>query len=175
MTCFDFAALAVTAVAAACDVRSGHIPNRLTFGALLGAFLAHAINGGLIGGAAGSLHAIVDAVLGALVCAAVPVVVFFLRGIGGGDVKLFAALGALCSTERGLEAETYSFVVALMILPAYLAYHGRLLSTLGNSLTRLARPLLQRAGRPAMASEQATWFRLAPAIFAGTCLAVYLA
>src|SRR6186713_483359 len=37
MTPFELAALAITAAAAVCDLRTGHIPNWLTLGSLLGA------------------------------------------------------------------------------------------------------------------------------------------
>lgn len=175
MTLFDAAALAVTALAALWDIRTGRIPNRLTLGALAGAFLAHAITGAARGGASGLALALAEAALGTLVCAAVPLLVFFLHGMGGGDVKLFAALGALCSAHRGLEAETYSFVVALLIAPAHLAYRGKLLSTLGHAVLVALGPLARRGERQTVASEPLLWFRLGPAIFAGTCIAIYLA
>src|SRR6188768_1300094 len=101
-TCFDFAAVLLTAIAAVYDLRTGHIPNWLTFGSLLAAVFAQAIVGAIDGGGAGLGNSVADAVLGIIVCSAVPAIVFFRGGMGGGDVKLFAALGALCAARDGL-------------------------------------------------------------------------
>lgn len=174
MTFFDHAALAVAALAAIWDVRTGRIPNRLTFGAIAGGLVTHAVAGLVAQGTTGLVQGFGQALLGTLVCAAVPTIVFFLRGIGGGDVKLFAALGALCSVRQGLEAETYSFVVALLVAPAYLAYQGRLLATVGNTLALFVNPWRPRDKRRIVPSEMMTWFRLGPAIFGGTCLMLLL-
>lgn len=175
MTLFDYAAVAVTGLAALWDIRTGRIPNPLTLGALAGGLVGHAVAGGMVSGASGLAQGFLDALVGALVCAAVPTIVFFLRGIGGGDVKLFAALGALCLVRHGLEAETFSFVAALLIAPAYLAYHGKLLGTVGNTLALVVNPLRPREKRHVVPNEMMTWFRLGPAIFAGTCVMLYLA
>jgi prepilin peptidase CpaA len=62
------------------------IPNLLTFGAAATGLIYHFISGGV--GAFG--HSAAGWLVGALVF----VVPFALRGLGGGDVKLLAALGA---------------------------------------------------------------------------------
>ena len=80
------AALAIAVGAAACDVRMRRIPNLLTFGAAATGLMYHLISGGP--GAFG------DSSAGWLVGALLFVVPFVLRGLGGGDVKLLAALGA---------------------------------------------------------------------------------
>ncbi len=54
--------------------------------------------------------------------------------IGGGDVKLLGAVGALLRPMTGIETEMYSFIVAALYAPVRLAYEGKLLRTLGNSL-----------------------------------------
>jgi len=168
MTPFDFAAIALTAIAAVYDLRTGHIPNWLTFGSLLAAVLAQAVVGALDGGGAGLGTGVADAVLGVIVCAAVPAIVFFRGGMGGGDVKLFAALGALFAARDGLLAESYSFVIALLLAPVSLAYQGKLFRTIANTAAlatnAFRRPEASRVAPP----EILTWFRLAPAIFLGT-------
>ncbi|PYQ92508.1 MAG: hypothetical protein DMF97_21605 [Acidobacteria bacterium] len=73
-------------VACVCDLRSRRIPNVLTFGAAAAAFAYHFTTGGV--GALG------QSALGWLVGVLVFIVPFALRGLGGGDVKLVAALGA---------------------------------------------------------------------------------
>jgi len=174
MTPFDVAAIALTAVAAIYDLRTGHIPNWLTFGSLLAAIGAQAIAGALHGGGAGLGNGIVDAVFGLLVCAAVPAIVFLRGAMGGGDVKLFAALGALCAARDGLRAETYSFVIALFLAPALLAYQGKLFRTIANAAMLVVSVFRRPAVRPTAPPEALTWFRLAPAIFLGTVMMVAL-
>jgi prepilin peptidase CpaA len=88
--------------------------------------------------------------------------------MGGGDVKLFAAIGALCGVTDGLRAESYSLVAALVVAPAYLAYRGTLLRTLGQSLALVVNAFRPAHARRRVPAELMTWFRLGPAIFAGT-------
>ena len=86
MNTVPFAALSVAVVACVCDLRSRRIPNVLTFGAAAAAFAYHLTTGGV--GALG------QSALGWLVGVLVFIVPFALGGLGGGDVKLVAALGA---------------------------------------------------------------------------------
>ncbi len=97
----------------------------------------------------------------------------YMKGaMGGGDLKLFAAIGALCQPLLGIEAEMYGLVVAAVIAPARLAFRGELLRVLGNSLALVTNPLRPAAERRALPPEMMSWFRLGPAIFAGTVLLV---
>jgi len=174
MTPFDFAAVALTAIAAVYDLRTGHIPNWLTFGSLLAAVFAQAIVGAIDGGGAGLGNSVADAVLGIIVCSAVPAIVFFRGGMGGGDVKLFAALGALCAARDGLRAESYSFVIALLLAPASLAYQGKLFRTIANTAALATNAFRRPEARRVPPPEVLTWFRLAPAIFLGTVMMLAL-
>jgi prepilin peptidase CpaA len=164
------AALVVTGIAAVFDVRTGHVPNRLTLGALAAALAAHAGAGALHGGARGAFSSFGASLLGAVVCAALPVALFYARAMGGGDVKLFAAVGALLGAPRGFDAEAWSFVAAMVIAPAYLAYKGTLLRTCANTAALVANPFRDKANRRPLPPELMTWFRLAPAIFVGTAI-----
>lgn len=86
MTVFYISAIAVAVVAAIWDLRTRRIPNLLTFGSALLAIVAHTYTGGVT--AAGwSLAGWFVGVLFFLP-------IFALRGMGAGDVKLLAALGA---------------------------------------------------------------------------------
>ena len=80
------AAGAMALTACLTDIRSRRIPNTLTLGGAAAAFVFHLINGGLValGGAAAAWA------IGLLLF----LPFFALRGIGGGDVKLLAGLGA---------------------------------------------------------------------------------
>jgi prepilin peptidase CpaA len=86
MNTVPFAALCVAVVGCVWDLRSRRIPNVLTFGAAAAAFAYHLATGGV--GALG------QSALGWLVGVLVFIVPFALGGLGGGDVKLVAALGA---------------------------------------------------------------------------------
>lgn len=165
---FLLASVLLSALAAVFDWRSGHIPNWLTLGGLCGAVLIHAVNACLLQGIAALPAALGSAALGALLCALGPALMFWLGGMGGGDVKLFAAIGAFGPPLVGLEAQSYSFIIALLLAPAYLAYQGRLLQTLGNTLALLANPFRRKERRRPMPDELMSWMRLGPAIFLGT-------
>ena len=75
----------VAAAAAVCDVRTGRIPNVLTFGAMAGGLLFSAIHAGGWG--------LLTSLLGCLVGLALFLPLFVFGGMGGGDVKLLAAMG----------------------------------------------------------------------------------
>lgn len=134
--------LALCAAAALTDFRTGLIPNWLTLPSLALAPLAQliAVGPGACGGA----------LLGALACALVPLVLFGLNAIGGGDVKLFAALGALAGTAVGLEIQVLGYALASVWALTALAYRGALWATLARALGLLLRPL--RRGRSAQES-----------------------
>lgn len=171
---FLFAAVALTALASVYDLKTGHIPNWLTLGGLAAGLVAHAVAGYVRGGPHGAAMAALGALGGALVCGAGPAIVFAVGGIGGGDVKLFAAVGALCQVLRGLQAEYWTFVLALVVLPGYLAYRGVLWRTLASSLSLLMNAFRSRARRRPVPSEAMIWFRFAPAICAGTVMTAVL-
>ena len=173
MSWFLLAATAVAALAALYDVKKGEIPNWLTLGTLVVAPLAHGARVAEAG-APGALTECGNSILGALACALVPWVLYRWNAIGGGDVKLFAALGALCQALIGFEALTYSFIAAVLIAPARLAYEGKLLRTLKNALLLLANAFLPKAKRRELDPELMTWFRMGPAIFLGVTLAALM-
>lgn len=113
-------AVLVSGVAAAYDLRSGHIPNGVV---ALGLALAAAAAGVAVAGGDG-LQALMRggaAVVGFLACGAVPLLLYRLDGLGGGDVKLLATLGALLGPTLGLELSFGAFGVATLCWPVRLA------------------------------------------------------
>lgn len=86
MSVFQIAAIAVAVIAAGWDLRTRRIPNWLTFGSALAAVVLH----GYMGGPAAAGWALA----GWLVGVAFFLPIFALGGMGAGDVKLLAALGA---------------------------------------------------------------------------------
>jgi len=160
-------AVAVTAASAWTDYKTGQIPNWLTLGGILAGILGHLTLGWHAGDLKEGLTEGATAVAGMVLCSAAPLLMFWKGGMGGGDVKLFAAIGALCQPMLGIEAEMYGFVIAALLAPARMAYQGRLLAVLGNSLALLINPLRPIEKRREVSPEMMTWFRLGPAIFAG--------
>ncbi len=165
---FLVGATAITAWAAWTDWRTGHIPNWLTFSGFTAAVVGHFIVGTLAGGFGGGVEQAGFALAGALGCAIVPAFMFWKGGMGGGDVKLFAAIGAALHPLAGLEAETYAFVAAALLAPAKLAWEGNLLRTLANTIALVANPFRKKSGRKPIPDAMRAWFRLGPAIFLGT-------
>ncbi len=160
-------ALVVAGTAAVLDFRTGHIPNWLTLGSVgLGA-LVHAAYGESMGGFRGMVGSLISVVLGVVVCSLVPLLLYRANGMGGGDVKLLGGLGALLGPMIGLQAQFYSFVAMMLYALARLAYQGRLLRTLSNSLRILINPFLPAARKKPVPNDLMTSFRLGPAILAG--------
>lgn len=79
-------ALVTATVASVIDLRTSRIPNWLTLGSAAAALVFHAATGEMIG----VLHGMSGWIVGLLLF----ILPFALRGLGGGDVKLLAALGA---------------------------------------------------------------------------------
>lgn len=168
MVYFLFAATLLAACAAWVDWRTGHIPNKLTLGGLVIAIVAHGARGACLGGVRGGLEQLGYSLGGALLCAVVPLLMFHKGAMGGGDVKLFAAIGALLHPLAGLETETYALVAAALLAPLKLVSEGKFLRTLFSAaalLLNLFRPASKRRPIP---EAMVTWFRLGPAIFLGT-------
>ena len=156
--------LALAAIAAFTDVRRGEIPNWLTLPALVIAPLAH----GLVSGASGLLSSLI----GLLVCSIVPLLVFYREGMAGGDVKLFAAIGAAGGVYLGLETQFLSLIAASIYALGQLAWNGRLLGALGNSVFIGFNPILPRRFRRTVPRELMHRIRLGAAVLLGAIIAV---
>jgi prepilin peptidase CpaA len=164
-------AVLISAIAAWIDYRTGEIPPYLTVYPLGLALLAHFVLGFRAGGMSGGGMHFLYSLLGAGVCAIVPLLLFRKGAIGGGDVKLLIAIGALCRTQVGIEAELYSFLAAALYAPAKMAYEGKLLRLMGNTLAILANPFLPQEKRRTLEPEMMSKVRFGPAIFVGMAAA----
>lgn len=171
---FLVAAVVVSAVSAWYDWRTGHIPNWTTLGALAAAPLLHAGVGLSAAGGRGALDAVGFSVLGALLASVVPLLLYRAGAIGGGDVKLLAAVGALCRPLIGIEAEFYGFFAAALLAPARLAWEGKLFRVLGNTVALALNPFLPKERRREITPEMMTSMRFGPAIFVGVLVAAVL-
>ena len=165
-------AVLLTGAAAIWDLRTGLIPNRLVgAGAIATISLSLAIAAPR--GLTGLGGALISMLAGLVLVSIVPVLLYRMDGIGGGDVKLLAVVGAALGPYMGIEAELYAFMFVVLYAPARLIYEGKLIRTLRTSGMLLVRPLVPRHRRPQPArAEEMTSFRFGPAIFAGTVAVV---
>ena len=122
MAIHELVLLALVTAGALTDVKTGKIPNALTypacvFGLVLG--LAKAGWGGFL-----------DSFLG-LAFAFVPFFLLYLSGgLGGGDVKLMSAVGALMGFEFTALAMVNSVFVGALIALLIVIWEGRIRATL---------------------------------------------
>lgn len=168
-------AIAVALIGAVLDWRKGEIPNWLTLPVILAAPVLHIVRFRF---AKETMEAATYegafSVGGAALSAIVPLLLFRQSAIGGGDVKLFIALGAVLQPVLGVEAQMYSFFAGAILAPARLAYEGKLIATIKNSMTILTNFFLPKSKQRAVDAAALSWFRLGPAIFLGVVLTAYL-
>ena len=96
------AVIAISLIACVTDLRTQRIPNLLTFGAALAGLVVHMA----LDGATGALTAGSGWLAGLVIF----LPFFALGGMGGGDVKLLAALGAWLGPYQTLYLALYSGV-----------------------------------------------------------------
>jgi prepilin peptidase CpaA len=112
---FLFGAVLVALVGAVSDVRSARIPNRLTYAALLAALPLRAALLGLAGLKSGAI--------GMLVAGGLFLLLFALGAMGGGDMKLMAAVGAWVGS-----AQVMTLILAAALAGGVLAIARMILS-----------------------------------------------
>jgi len=156
-------ACGATLVAAWTDAKTGRIPNLLTLPLLPVGLVLGALQSGLVGFG--------SAALGCLLCFAIPYgLLLFSRGtaIGGGDVKLFAGLGALLGPHAGLEVELSSLLLLALFALLALAWRGQLWALLKRTGWLALNSLLPKARRRAVEPELMMTMRMGPAICVAT-------
>jgi prepilin peptidase CpaA len=158
--------LSLCAIAAVSDLRTGQIPNRLVaWGLGLGAALpvASALFSAPSGALLGSLgEGLGKALAGLLVTATIPLALFLMRALGGGDVKLFAAVGLLAGPSLGFAIVSHAFFLAVPLALVIWIKEKRLSAALGATL-RLALRWAPR-GAPRVRRAELTRVKFAPAI-----------
>jgi prepilin peptidase CpaA len=160
--------IAISVVACVVDVRTRRIPNLLTFGAALGGLLIQILASGLQGALA--------AAGGWLVGTLLFLPFFLLRGMGGGDVKLLAGIGAWLGPADTVWLAAYSALAGGALGVVVALAHGYLRTALQNVYLMLTywrsagiRPV------PNLTLDSSKTPRLAYAIpiFAGTVMTLW--
>ncbi len=90
-------------VATITDIRAQMIYNWNTYPGIVLGFVMRSVAGGM--------PALEDSVKGFFVCGGLMLVCFVLFGLGGGDLKLIAMMGAFLGFERGVEALLWTLVL----------------------------------------------------------------
>ena len=107
---------------------SRRIPNLVTLGGLFVGLAIHGASGFVEKGFAGGFRGIGFALLGAVACGLVPFLAWKKGEMGGGDVKLFAAIGALAGPALGFDVEARTFAFSLLVLFPYRLIRHRAVS-----------------------------------------------
>jgi prepilin peptidase CpaA len=168
-------ALAACAIAAAIDLRTGRIPDWLTLGLLAAAPALHAAAVLVVAPRAWSAGALAasESVGSGVLAAIVPFLLARSGGLGGGDVKLLAAVGATCGVFASLYAQTYAYVAAMIYALVLVTRRGRLRTTLSNVGRLVTRPRSAEAAEPGERHAGFTEVKFGPAIFVGMCMTVW--
>jgi prepilin peptidase CpaA len=166
------AALVIVAIAAVTDARKELIPNWLTLPVIVAApifwLVVDFYRGGLL------------SLLGLVACAAVPYWLFRRGAWAGGDVKLFAAVGAVVGGDYGggiglgIEALLFTTMAAALYALVRLAWQGKLFRTLGNAFFLPLNPFLPEKWRREITPELMSKVRLGVPALVGTGIAVLL-
>jgi len=106
------------------DLRNRRIPNYLTFGSAVLALVYSAVTAGLPG--------LGVALAGWAVGILLFIPFFLLRGMGGGDVKLLAALGAWVGPAALLSLTFYTAIAGGVMALMVILWQRKLHSTFGN-------------------------------------------
>lgn len=167
-----FACAALVLLATITDVASRKIPNVLTLGGILVGLALHGAVGWTDGGGKGLLYGLVRAVVGVAVCGVIPVFSYARGEMGGGDVKLFAALGALGGPVFGFDVQAFALMVLLLVVTPWRLFRHGLLRVGGRNAVRvIANWFRTKERRVACEPIKMPRVIMAPSILAGLCLA----
>jgi len=117
-------AFLIAVIACAFDLRTRRIPNALTFGSAFAALLFHRFTGGT----EGAMVAAGGWVVGLFLF----LPFFAMRGMGGGDVKLLAALGAWLGPGQVVWLAVYTGVAGGVLAVWTAVAHGYLKTAMRN-------------------------------------------
>jgi prepilin peptidase CpaA len=143
------------------DVRTRRIPNYLTLGTALTGLAFNSLTQGLPG--------LVDGILGMLLGFCCLILIYLWGGMGAGDVKALAALGAWLGPKLTVFLFCYMGIAGGVIALGYLVWRGSLRAKMKQGWTYLLNLILCRAdGAPRSPSPA----DLTPGIPYGVAIAV---
>lgn len=116
------------------DITQKKIPNFITFPVILWGLLTYSIFDGFEGFKFSGL--------GFLVGLGIFLIPFILGGMGGGDVKMMAAIGTLMGWRFVLYTAVYAGLIGGVLVIIYLIYKKQLGATLKRALGIILRPIL---------------------------------
>ncbi|MHC4140329.1 MAG: A24 family peptidase [Planctomycetota bacterium] len=172
----------VCGVGAWIDVASRRIPNLLTYPAILVGLAINVLLPPLLeiigaevavvwSGATG----FTDGMLGFGLCAAIGIISFMARGLGGGDVKLLAAVGAMLGFHAVVAVLFNTLLVAAVIGLVNWALHGTLLARMQVVAGNLLIAAVTRGGLAKVYPFRRTESPFGLALLIGLTLAQFVA
>jgi prepilin peptidase CpaA len=163
---------AIVAISAIWDLVSRRIPNVLTLGGIaLGVALRVAL-GYTDAGVSGALRGLAWAFAGIGLCGILPLLSYIRGEIGGADLKLFAAIGALCGPALGFNAQAWTYgVVVLAVLPFRVIKAGAGRAALLQVKTDVMNMFRPRDQRLVVTPMKLPAVPMGPSIFVGMCVA----
>jgi prepilin peptidase CpaA len=123
---FLVTALIIATTGAVQDLRVRRIPNWLTYSGMLGAFVARTVSSGWSG--AKSVFA------GTAVASCIFLVLYLLKAMGGGDVKLMAAVGAWAGPSQALVILVAVSIAGGVLALLYMIFGRLVWQTFRNTL-----------------------------------------
>lgn len=162
-------AIGVGVVACASDLRTGRVPNVLTFGAALAACAFAAWTGGLTGVSA--------SLVGWMLALLIWLPFYALGGMGAGDVKLLAAIGAWLGPAEVIPTALYAAIAGGAMALGVALWRRRVRTTWLNVLMLFGHwRVAGLTPHPELTLATAASPRLAYAVpvLAGTLAAVWL-
>jgi prepilin peptidase CpaA len=142
-TILALATVALVAVSMATDVRTRRIPNAVPATAVVAALVLQTLDGGAAGAGA--------SLAGLLLAGGALVVPFALGGVGAGDVKMMAAVGALLGPSLAVRALLLGMALGGVVMLLHVAALGRA----GEKVRATARMLGAAAAQGSLAPLRA--------------------
>ncbi len=134
ITINDYILFALIILSIYFDITKKKIPNFITFPVILWGLLTYTVFQGFEG--------LKYSGLGFFVGLGIFLIPFILGGMGGGDVKMMAAIGALMGWRFALYTAIYAGLIGGLMVIIYLIYKKQFVITLKRAIGILLRPLL---------------------------------
>jgi len=123
-TTYMVAALVCASIASFYDLRTRRIPNKLTLCAIVCGLILHTVKDGPAG--------LGLSALAGLIGGGIFLLFFMAGGMGGGDVKLMAAIGCLVGTGNIKDVLISTVIIGAVMGIALALYRGQLRQIAGN-------------------------------------------